>query len=368
MNFTKLENVEAIAFLIIIMANKIILNLPKSIIASTGTSAWLNIIYVFFIVLAITILIVNLLKKFPGQDILDISNYLGGKLLKSTIGIIFIVLFLTFLILTVRNFSETLKIIYFNESPIIFILLFFLISACIANKFGLKIITKTNLILAPIVILSILLILFSSPNSFVIQRLLPIFGYGINETFFTGLSNVFAFSGIGYLYFLQPLLKSEKNFKQISIVSLIISGTLLFLSVSCLLMVLPFILDTNESVSLYLLTRIVNYGEFLQGTTTIFILIWILSIITYLSIGLFFILYVTKKLIKIENTNSINYCFASIILGFSIIIENYAQFTSFAENILKYTTLIFIFGINILILILSNIKHKFLSKKQIQHS
>lgn len=363
MSITKLENIEAIAFLIIIMANKIILNLPKSIIASTGTSAWLNTIYIFIIAVAITILVVRLFKKFPGQDILDISGYLGGKFLKSIIGIVFIGLFLVFLILTVRNFSETLKIIYFNESPIIFILLFFIISACIANKFGLKIITKTNLILAPIVIISILLILFSSPTDFVIQRLLPIFGYGINETFLSGLSNLFAFSGVGYLFFLQPLLKNEKSFKQISIISLTISSILLFLSVACLLMALPFILDTNESVSLYLLTRIVNYGEILQGTTTIFILIWILSIITYITIQLFFILYITKKLTKIENTNAINYCFGSIILGTSVLIENYAQFTSFVENILKYTTLIFIYVINISILILANLKKQILTKK-----
>lgn len=363
MNITKLENIEAIAFLTIIMANKIILNLPKSIIASTGTSAWLNTIYIFIITLLITLLVIRLLKKFPGQDILDISNYLGGGILKSIIGVLFISLFLIFITLTVRNFSETLKIIYFNESPIIFIMLFFIISSCIANKFGLKVIAKTNLILAPIVLISILIILFSSPNTFVIQRLLPILGYGINETFFSGLSNLFAFIGIGYLFFIQPLLKNEKNLKKVSIVSLIISGTLLFLSVCCLLMVLPFILDTNESISLYLLTRIVNYGEILQGTNTIFILIWILSIITYISIELFFVLYITKKITKIENTNAVNYCFSSIILGFSILIQNYAQFVSFIENILKYASMIFIFGIDILILILANVKQKVLSKK-----
>lgn len=363
MNITKLENMEAIAFLTIIMANKIILNLPKSIISSTGTSAWINIIYVSIITLLITLLVIRLFKKFPGQDILDISNYLGGSSLKSIIGILFIALFLVFITLTVRNFSETLKIIYFNESPIIFIMLFFIISTCIANKFGFKVIAKTNLILAPLVLISILVILFSSPKTFVFQRLLPIFGYGIDETFFSGLSNLFAFIGIGYLFFLQPLLKDRKSFKKVSIVSLIISSVLLFLSVCCLLLVLPFIMDTNESISLYLLTRIVNYGEFLQGANTIFILIWILSIITYISIELFFVLHITKKLTKIENTNAVNYCFCSIVLGFSFLIQDYAQFVNFVENILKSSSMIFIFGINILILILANVKQKVLSKK-----
>lgn len=363
MNTTKLENMEALAFLIIIMANKIILNLPKSIIASTGSSAWLNTLYISIIAFFIVLLIIKLFKKFPGQDILDVSNFLGGRFLKTLIGILSSVLLISLITLTIRNFSETLKIIYFNESPIIFIILFFVISACIANKFGIKVISKTNLILAPIIFISILLILFSSPQNFVIQRLLPLFGYGVKETFFSGLSNMFGYIGLGYLFFIQPLLKDGKNFNKISIISLIISSIFLFLSVTCLLLVLPFIMDTNESISLYLLTRIVNYGEFLQGANTIFVLIWILSIIAYISLELFFVLYILKKLTNLENINAANYCICSIILGISILFQNYAQFITFIESILKYSSLTYIFGINILILIIANIKHKALSKK-----
>jgi spore germination protein KB len=362
MNLSKLENLEAIALIAIIMINNIILNFPKNIILSSGSSAWLNTIYISIIAIIFAYVIAKLFKNFSTSDILDVSNYLGGKFLKVLIGIIYIIFFLIFAILLIRNFSESLKIIYFNNSPITFLILFFVFTLCFANRYGIKVIAKVNLILAPIIFISILLILFSSSTSFEFQRLLPILGYGSKQTFFYGLTNIFAFTGLAYLFFLPPLLKNTKSFKRISIISIIISAIFLFLSVTCLLLVFSFITSSNESISIYLLTRMVKHGEFIQKANAIFVLIWILAVLSYCSIIMFFILHITKKLTNIEDTNSINYCYGSIILGGSLLIANVAQYINFTESILKYSFIIFIFFINIPILILANIKHS-LSKR-----
>ena len=85
MNLKKLENIEAIALIAIIMANKIILNIPKSIILSTGTSAWINVIFISVLAVLLACLISNLFKNFPNADILDVSSYLGKNLLKNII-------------------------------------------------------------------------------------------------------------------------------------------------------------------------------------------------------------------------------------------------------------------------------------------
>ena len=360
MNTSKLENIEAIALIAIIMANQIILNIPKIIITSTGSAAWINTIYIGIIAIITAYLIVKLFKNFPGLDIIDISNYLGGKFLKILMGIAYIVFFITISIFITRNFSETLKTIYFTSSPIIFLILFFVVSACIANQFGIKVIAKVNLIIAPVALISILIILFSTFKNFVPQRLYPILGYGVDKTFVSGLTNIFSFTGLAYLFFLQPLLKKEKSFKKISIISIIISSIYLFLSVTCLLLVFSFIIDSNESISIYLLTRMARYGDIIQRANAIFIFIWILSITSYVSISIFFALHVTKKLVNLSNTNPVNYSFASLILGFALLIKNFDETISL---ILKYSILIFIFGVNICILTLANIKYKFLNKK-----
>lgn len=363
MNLSKLETFEAIGLVAVVMINKIILNFPKIIIKDTESSAWISTILISIIAIFFAYLIATLFKKFPGQDILDVSNYLGKGFLKISIGIIHLLCLITVSALVVRNFTESLKIIYFNTSPIIYLLLFFVVSACIANKFGIKVISKINLIIAPIIFISILVILVSTSKNFVFQRLFPILGYGVNETFFSSLTDIFGFTGLAYLLFIQPLLKNKDDLKKVSVLSMIISSVYLLLSVICLLLVFSFITDSNETISIYLLVKTIRYSEFIQRANALFIFVWILSILSYVSIVIFFSVYITKKLANLSNTNSINYCYCSIIFGSALLYENVAKYINFIEGFLKYVILVFLFIINIGILICSNIKFNICLKK-----
>ena len=86
MNNIKLSNLESIGLVLIIIINHVILNFSKSIIANTGSASALNILFIGIIVLLFVQLLLFLFKHFSGQDILDVSQYLGGKILKVITG------------------------------------------------------------------------------------------------------------------------------------------------------------------------------------------------------------------------------------------------------------------------------------------
>lgn len=358
MDTTKMGLLEAIMFILIVITNKIILNLPKNIISSCANSAWINVIYISIIAILFTMLIVKLFKKFESYDIIDISNYLGGKPLKTFCGIGYLIIFIFVASLVLRDFSETLRIIYYSDSPLIYIMLFLMIGAVIGNKLGFRAIVKANLFIMPIVIFSILIILFSSFKNFEIQRLFPIFGNGIDETFFSGFSNVFSYSGITYLFLIMPYLKNSKQFKKISIISIIISSLYLFLSVFCLILVFSYITVTDESNSIYLLTRTLEFGRFFQRVDAIFILLFILSCLSYLTITLFLALDIFKKITSIKDSKAMSYCFSILILGLALIPNNISIVRIANYTVFKYSILYFIFGFSTLILILANNKKK----------
>ena len=71
----KIGSIEAIFLVLTITINHIITNLPKVLISQSGTASLLNLIYLTLIVLGIVFLISKLLKHFPNQDILDISEF-----------------------------------------------------------------------------------------------------------------------------------------------------------------------------------------------------------------------------------------------------------------------------------------------------
>ena len=156
MNYTKPGNFEAICLIVVLFINHMVLNLPQMILNTSGSASVLNTIYILILVLLFTLLILKLLKEFTGLDIIDISEYLGGKPLKIIIGIlcIFYLLFETAFLL--RMFSKNLLLVYFQNYPVSFIMFLFLFIGVVANIIGKKSIIKSNTIIVLIVLYSIL--------------------------------------------------------------------------------------------------------------------------------------------------------------------------------------------------------------------
>ena len=352
----KIGYVEAIALITIVMINKIILNTPKDIIAKTGPASCLNVIYISIIAIIIAIVIYKLFKKFPNHDILDISNFLGGKTLKFIIGAAYILLLIILTASIIKSLSETLRTIYFRNSPILYITLFFIVTSIICNRYSIKVIAKANLIIAPIIFLSIIIILASSIRHFMPQRIFPVLGYGVNQTFFSGLTNIFSFSGLLYLLFLPPLLDKPDKFKRMSVIAITISSVYLLLSVACLLLSLSFTMHSDESFSLYVLTRNLVYGRFIQRVDAIFILVWIIAILSYINIPISLCIYIFKKLTNISDTNSFNYSINLLILALCIIPVEYAIFIKVLAPIVQNYFFVLFFAVSLPILILANLK------------
>ena len=121
MDNTKIGNKEAIALLVTIAFNHMILSITKSIISFTGSASLLNILYVGVITIIFTCMICYFLNKFPTFDLIDISKYLGGNTLKWFIGILYIAYFIFFfrniiahilIIITNNIFSNNKNILY----------------------------------------------------------------------------------------------------------------------------------------------------------------------------------------------------------------------------------------------------------------
>ena len=200
--------------------------------------------------------------------------------------------------------------------------------------------------------------MFAASKDFVWQNLFPIFGFGTDSVFLNGIANLFAFNVIAYLFLLKPMLKEEKDFKIISIVSVIICGVYILLSILSLLMTFPFITGTDEMFAVYLLTRLISLGEFLQRVDAIFILLWILVFLSFLSFNFYCILKILKKVLKMENAMEMRYSLALIILGISLAFKDISSVKFILRNYLKVYSVILIFVISFIILLLAYFKKR----------
>ncbi len=395
MDSNKLSTLEAISVVLTIIIAHIIIYLPQKIISDIGSSSIINVLYVTIIVLILTLIVVKLFKKFDTFDILDVSNYLGGTILSKALiyattayGILLAGIF-------VRYFAESLNILYFPDFKIYQIVLIFLIGSYLVNRYGITNVIRSNFIVLPAIIMSIIIVTVANIPHFTYQRVFPVFGYSLKNTFVNGLENVASFSNFIMIFYLLPFLKNKKAFGKISFVSMLLSSFFILCSVTTLLLVHNF--AGEQSVfSIYLTTRSMSFGSFMQRPDSLFILIWILSMFSYLSLIIALTNYIVNKKINIngitkkisiknkikskmknsnnnENTkenkpNKIPLSLPIItflILIVSLIPKNISQLQFFGNTILQYSLISIGFTVNFIILLLANLKH-FIIKKNLK--
>lgn len=358
MENTKIGNKEAIALLVTIIFNHIIINLTKSVINLTSSASLLNILYISIITIIFTCIICYFLNKFPTLDIIDISEYLGGKMLKWLIGILFVGYFIFFAGILLHIFTSFLKIIYFQLVNIKYVVALFVICTFICCCMRHNAVLRANVIIFPFLIISTLFLFFADFSYMSPEKIYPILGNGWYITFIEGLSNMFVFQGLAYIYFLPPKLKEPNQLKKIAINSIVISSIFLLISVAIVLFMFNGFVETDELLPLYSAVKYIEFGSFFQKLDSAFVLIWIISFISYLSITLNFSSNILKKLTKAENEKIFTFLLAIALFFAGTWEKNYSTSIFFANNIYKYVFFILIIGFSLLILLLATLKQK----------
>ena len=351
-----LNKIEIIFLMITVIFTNLILNVPSIIINSTGTGSLINIIYVSFITLIFVILINRLSAPFINADILDIAEDVGGSFLKYFIALLFIVLFLVYSTLCLRLFVNSLRLIYFDTTPLVILFLFFLFPVAIVSKLGLKAISGTNSIIIILSIITFFVYFFEAFRFFIWQRIYPYLGYGPQITFLKGINNAFSFNIIAYLYFLKPFLKDAKELKMLSIISTLICGFFLLLSLLAMILTFSFITQINETLSVFIVTRLISFGNFFQRVDALITFIWIFIILSYISLNIYMISHIVGKTTHLKNPLEITNSITALVFSFGLFFKDIATVKLFSEFFYKAYTCILIFVISFMVFLIGYIK------------
>ena len=237
-------------------------------------------------------------------------------------------------------------------TSLIFIILTFIIVICITLHHRFSSIAKVNLLIIPLVVISIIFLFVANIKNFSLDNIFPIFGDGLFNTFVTGLGNLGAFGGITLLYFLPPYLKEPQKMKKIYLTSIIFGTIYFILCISIILFMFISLMYTNQIMPLYSAARHIEFGNFFQRLESIFLLIWILQMVCYLSIVAKISISIFKKITNISDEKPVIFVFGLLIFAISLLPNNYA-ISKFIENYIYHYMVIIIsifLGISILLL------------------
>ncbi len=354
----KITTFEAISIILTFSISYTLISILKNIIEKTSSSSGINLLYVGIISIVLTIFIIKLFKKFQSNDILDISEYIGGNNFKKIIGFIFIAYFIFTASILLRNFAECLKIVYYPLTDIGFLILTFIVCTSISCKLNFSTIGKVNSFIIPIFLLSIVFLFLANIPYYSFSQLFPIMGDGIYETFILGLGNLSAFSGIVFIYFLPPLLKTPDKFKKVSISSIVLIAIYFILTAIMVLFLFSSTIEVDQISILYSITRNIEFSTFFQRLDSAFLLIWILQVISFIALSIKLSLIIFKKVTNIENEKMLVYTFNIITFSIAFLPKDYGN-SSLLENIIyNYLTVPICIILGFILLILANLKLK----------
>lgn len=354
----KLNNKEAVALVLTICVNISILVASQIIIESCSSSSLINTCFISLIAIIFTCIVCALYKKFIGLSILDIADFLGGKVLKAFIGIIFFLYFLFSIVILLSRLVDCLQIVYYPTTNSAYTILLFIIAVGIICNFKNNAFSKANYIILPISLLTLILAFIGNTKNFDYQNIYPVLGNGINSTFLSGITNLFAFGGITYLYFLPSNLKQPNKFFKISVSSIFLSGFFLLISVATVALMFNDNLIPGQLFPIYTAVRYIEFGTFFQRLDSAFLLIRIISSVCFFSIFTNICLLIFKEITQISDSKPIIYPFLLLVLGLTMCLENYLELELFQNQIFKILFFIVSIAIGLIILILANLKKR----------
>ena len=320
---------EAIFMLVNSMSIQLFLGLPRRMCDAGGTAGWMIPLYTLIFALVSFFFISKLYSVFEGKDIIDIAEIAGGNIGRVIVGITFIGSYILVLSVLLRIFGEDIKIFALNQSPLSFVIMFFIIVMVVASYVGIESIARINVIIVPVAAIPFLIVVMGNLDFMDFSKALPIFGNGPYKIFVEELSRVSIYSAFSLIFFLVPFIGKIKDFKKIGYSSLIIGGTVLTLGTFIYILVVPYPTSTEYFIPYLHLARYVSYRRFFQRIESIFILMWTLSAFSYLSSGLYILLIVIKKTFKLEY-------YRPLIIPISVILFTLC----FMPNSLMYTVVI----------------------------
>ena len=253
---------------------------------NTANAAWsMNIISDLIAMLAFTFILL-LMRQYPDKNIIEIFHLSMGRVFGFIFSLLFCYIFLSEAALLLREFTEELKIFIFDNTPELFLEVYVTIGVVCICFMGLETLARVSKIFFIFVIFGTLLILLLGEQKYDVTNLFPIFGYGLYRDVYYGFIRSSIYGDVMILTVFAGSLQGFRYVRKTGYLTLLISGLVFEVTMLCIDLTFPPQSLEGLTSPLFILTRGINYGAFLQRFDPIFVLVW--SVVAVIAVSTLF--------------------------------------------------------------------------------
>jgi len=314
-----IEKKEITSLLVNVITVKMLFSFPRNIVIKSGSAAWIQMIFMSLIMLLIFYITTKIYEKVGMNDIVSLSEKIGGKGLKVITGIFLIAVLGLNMAVNMRYFPETVNSVLLPETPIEFIMLLFAICIAFGAYMGIDSIARINAIFLPIAGLFFLAFLILLLPHIKITNIYPILGLGTYNIFVKSWEELRIFADIIVLNVLLPFCKNRKEAISSGYRSIIISGIIGTIITVMYVMTFPYPASTEFITPFYMMARLLRIGRYFQRLEAFFEFVWSIAMLIYASLYLFIICHVWKEMFNLQYYRPILFPMVILIVMLSLV-------------------------------------------------
>ena len=341
---------ESVCLMLIAICTKIFMNMPRIAAEEAGTAGWILTFYVSLISVGLLAIIFLFHRNFEGKDVIDIAQGAFGNIGRVVTGIVLVLYLVVITSVVLRGFSENIKIISLNLSPLSFVMIFFAVCMAIGAYMGIEAVVRVAAITVPVIIAGYILIVVGVLQYAEVSKITPWLGSGPQKIFVEGLRKTSFFSEGLLIILLAPFLKTNKNLRSVGYLGFGLSALFMTLSALIYLLIYQYPAANENFLPMYQLARIIYYGRFFERIESLFMIIWGITAFIYLATSMFFTVYIFQKTFALKHYRPMVIPFTILVLAVAIIPQSVMTVIKIeSEYIMNYSFILtFVFGIIIL--------------------
>lgn len=336
-------------------------HLPAASILPGNQDIWITILFSTFYTILLCLPLLYLSNKFNSLNLIEYIEKIMGKTIGKIIGIFYVFFFLYATILLISIFVEILDAAIFPETPTWVTASMMLITSIYIAYKGFVAVARLGEFIIPFILVMILLFIILGYKNYDFTVLLPI----LKDSKFKDI-NIGAID-IGLRYFnililtmITPNLKDKKDLNKIFFRSLIYSMVIASIIVIVVHSTLGIEYAKHVNFPFFTVTRMVDFGETIQGFDSLYLTSWIVGNIIKISGYLYFTTVALGQITNIDNRKYI-IPISVVILIIVLLLKDNKPILAVkqpTQNIITIMAAIFIFILPLIILIVYLFRRK----------
>ncbi|GGG13417.1 GerAB/ArcD/ProY family transporter [Paenibacillus abyssi] len=351
---------EAAAIGIIFVITKIFLPFQRSMAEIGGTAGWIIVlIAVLFCPLcwwAIRGVIKNGSK---GSTLITATEEILGTFLGSVVNFAYFGFFFMITFIVLREFSEILVTDILPRTPLRIILLTLLIPVAAIAHSGIETLGRICWLTVGLIVASVVIMLIGGLMTHTEPHALsPFWGTGKSRVLTMGVVKSSLFSELLVFGFLMPRMRKAKEWGKAAWWCIAVSSVILFCTTIVYLYIFPYPSATRINVPLLEISRIIILGRWIQRVESIFLVVWLISIVIKLSVALYCTAATLSQMMRLPKHQPLVFPLAISIYSFAMLPPSVMTAVMWDRDLLRTYGSIFSIGLPLMTWLAGIVRNK----------